>query len=162
MAVYRALGSLEPIIYFEDRDGQIMLPPTTEDARWLYQSKYSKEGWEWKEAGTLAEVDVLQKRLVAEERRRDEATAERDDRAGVVKWRAVGDALRERMISSSTSPYERDFIAAYLQVREDRRERHRQRWLERTSYLWAANMDSGTKPTDRMKSEPGDRWERGI
>jgi hypothetical protein len=161
--INRALGTLEPVIFFENSSGEIMLPPTTEDARWLYGSKYSREGWEWREAGTLPEVDRLQKRMVESERRRDEREAQADERSGAQRWQAVSDNLRQRMISSSTSAYEREFIQLYLQLREEKRDRHRQRFKERTYYLVAREMDEAhSSAAHLMKEESGDQWERGV
>jgi hypothetical protein len=154
-----ALGQLSAIVYFENADGEIVLPPTTEDARYFYEAHYRGKGYEIREAGTLAEVDRLQNRLVEAERRKNERAAEHDETISAARWREVGDRLRQRMVSSATTPYEREFIELYLKLREDKRDRHRQRWLERVSYLFAREMDSGTKATDRMRSEEGDRWQ---
>ena len=163
----RALGTLEPIVYFENRAGDIVLPPVTKEgeARWVYE--YAKDangrtfrdkGYDWREASTLAEVDRLQDRLVEAERRKAENELERDERLLAGKRTDVRSRLYQRLVSSSTSPYEREFIELYLQMREEKRKEIRQRWLERQAYLWAREMDANTKPTDRMKSEPGDQW----
>lgn len=161
--INRTLGTLDPIVYFENSQGDILLPPTTEDARWLYGQKYSREGWEWREAGTLPEVDRLQTRLVEKDRRQDEANSRRDDQTTAEKWQMIGDRLRARMISSSTSPYEREFISLYLQLREEKRAKHAQRWKERNYYLVAREFDSGhSGAASLMKGEDTDKWERGV
>ena len=154
----RALGTLDPIIYFENSQGEIVLPPTTPEARYFYEGRpdatgrtYRDHGFEWREAGTLAEVDKLQARLVEQERRANEQASARDDARSQEIWAKVGSSLRARMVSSSTSEYEKEFIRLYLELREERREKHRQRWLERVSYLWAREMDSGAKATDRIR-----------
>jgi hypothetical protein len=135
----RALGTLEPVIYFQKADGYVILPPEEIGkrgvARMLYERKYRDEGWEWREAGTLAEVDKLQSRLVDPER----------------VWQTTGGNLRQRITSATCTPFEREFIGHYLQLRESRRERYRQRWLEHVSYLWAREMDSTTTIDERMK-----------
>lgn len=154
-----ALGRLDPVIYFENSDGKLVLPPTTEDARWIYSTRYAKLGFEWKEAGTLAEVDQLQKRLIAVEAQEMNLHLANDDelrQRGL--YREVGERLRARMVSAATTEYEKDFISAYLMLREEKRAKYAQLFLERTSYLWALEMDSKTKATDRMHSEPGDLW----
>lgn len=156
-----ALGRLNPILYYQRENGEIAMPPTTEDALYFYEKRFKHQGWMLKEAGTLAEVDDLQKRLVEQERRKLEYAAARDEAVSAHLWRQTGDSLRQRMMSSSTTAYEREFIELYLQLREDKREKHRQRFLETEMYLWAREYDSGTKPTDRMKSEPGDIWREG-
>lgn len=155
----RKFGTLEPIIYFENSRGDIVMPPDTPSARYFYSEKrdargltYRDHGFEWREAGTLEEVDRLQKRLNDHERRKAEAAAERDEEKYRERSRSVRDSLYGRMVSSSTSPYEKEFIKYYLQLREEKRERHRQRFLEATSYLWAREMDKGTLPQDRILS----------
>lgn len=119
-------------------------------------------GYEIREAGTLAEVDRLQKRMVEQEMKVRRGWAERDELTYALQWRVTGDRLRSRMISKDCSPYERDFIQAYLQLREEKRDRHRQRWTETVMYLHARENDSGTSLVSRMKAEDGDRWERGV
>ena len=153
-----ALGRLNPIVYYENADGQIILPPTTADARYFYsQAKdaqgqtYREKGFEFREADTLAAVDELQRRLTEAELRRLGQEADRDDRLTAMAWKQRGSDLRARMISANTSPYERDFIDAYLQLREEKRAKHRQRFMETTMYLEAREMDSGHHATDRIK-----------
>jgi hypothetical protein len=152
------LGSLSPIVYFENARGEIVLPPSASEARLFYEGvrdasgkTYRDWGFEWREADSLAKVDDLQNRLVEQDRRQAEGAAERDERRFAAGWARVRDNLYSRMISSSTSEYEKEFIRLYLELREDKRARHRQRWLERTSYLWCREMDASTLPQDRMK-----------
>ncbi len=156
--IMRKLGTLDPVVYFENSRGEIVLPPTSEDARYFYEGvrdpsgkTYRDLGYEYREAETLAEVDALQRRLVELDQRTNAQNAQRDDEGRKESWRRIGDSLRARMVSSSTSPFEREFIRLYLELREEKRARHRQRWLERTSYLWAREMDASTLPQDRMR-----------
>ncbi len=153
----RALGSLEPVIFFERPDGYVILPPEEIGkpgiARMMYEKKYRAEGWEWREADTLPEVDKLQKRLVDQEMK---VAAERDLREDIRRQRAyqkTGESLRARLTSGKCGNYEREFITYYLQSREERREKYRQRWSEYNHYLWAREQDSTTKVEDRMKGE---------
>jgi hypothetical protein len=150
------LGTLDPIIYFENAKGEIVLPPTSADARHWYESSqggpsYRERGFELRGAETLAEVDALQARLVAQDRATNERALAQDDAQRRQAWYAIAERLRARMCSSSTSPYEREFIELYLKLREEKRDKHRQRFLERISYLWAREMDSGSKATDRVR-----------
>ncbi len=156
-------GTLNPVIYFERRDGFCILAPQEvgQDlslARRAYDERYRPQGWEWREAGTLAEVDRLQRRLVEQEEARLRQMA---DRVGFYRERALAQTaadLRARMCSAATSAYERDFIAAYLQLRTDKRDKYRDRLMEHNFYLWAREMDAGTKVEDRMPSQPGEVW----
>ena len=156
--IMRKLGTLDPVIYFDNARGEIVLPPTTSDARYFYEGfrdatgkTYRDRGFEYREAETLAEIDALQRRLVERDRRDNERKLQYDEAARGEAWRRIGDSLRARMVSSSTSAYEREFIELYLRLREGKRTRHRQRWLERTSYLWAREFDASTLPQDRMR-----------
>jgi hypothetical protein len=156
-----APGRVTSIIYFASQDGQVILPPTTEDARWLYRTHYQNRGWEWCEASTLAEVDALQDRLCSLDKDKREMDFERDERKFAEGRERIRSSIYQRMISSSTSPFMRDFYWYYLHVHQpEKREQYRQRYFEATSYLWSREMDNSTKATDRMISEPGDRWER--
>jgi hypothetical protein len=144
------MGTLSPIVFFENSVGEIALPPTTEEARRIYETSYRARGWEWREAGTLAEVDALQRRMVEAERRQLERELERDDRVVETAQARVRSRLYARMASSTTSEYEKEFIRLYLQLREEKRATYRQRWMERVFYLWSREQDSGTKVTDRI------------
>jgi hypothetical protein len=156
-----APGRVEPIVDFASRDGEVVLPPTTEDARWLYRTYYQNRGWEWCEASTLAEVDALQDRLVSLEKDKMDREMEHDEKLLAPKREEIRSNLSQRMISAKTGEWEKEFIRLYMQLRDEKKkEAYRQRYLERTSYLWIREMDANTKATDRMLSEPGDRWER--
>lgn len=152
------LGSLSGPVYFENSKGEIVLPPSEADARHFYEGvrdatgqTYRDRGFEYRKCETLGEVDALQRRLVEQDRRANERHAQMDESRRAGAWQRIGDSLRARMVSSSTSAFEREFIELYLRLREEKRAKHRQRWLERTSYLWSREMDAGTLPTDRMR-----------
>src|SRR5580698_4199308 len=64
----RALGTLSPVLYFENASGHILLPPVEigkgdATARKLFEERYKPQGYEWREASTLWDVDRLQKKL---------------------------------------------------------------------------------------------------
>ena len=136
MTVRRAMGTLKPIVYFENHKdtrkpiGYVMISPETNTPNY-----YVPEGYETKEAGTLPEVYKLQNKLIAQEMLERDleveaynqqfAAARAEKRANLVKL----------MLDSSTSEYDRQFIEAYLQLREERREKYEQRFAERNAYL---------------------------
>ncbi len=140
----RKLGTLRPVIYFENRKdpskplGYIMLAPETNTPNY-----YVPEGFETMEAGTLAEVTKLQKRLEQQEfderdvelenYKQQFAEARKEKRATLVKM----------MLSSDTSEHDRQFIEAYLQIREDRREKYEKLFSQRTAYLNVMAFDEG-------------------
>ncbi len=144
-----AVGRVSPIVYFDNFAGEVVLPPDSGAARYYYSEfrdatgrTYRDRGYELREAGTLAEVDALQRRLVEQDRREAECAADRSEVSSAEAWARRGSDLYGRMVSAATPEYEKEFIRAYLLVREDKRARHRQRWLERQSYLWCREMDS--------------------
>jgi hypothetical protein len=153
-----AIGRLNPIIYFEDAQGNIAMPPSTADARWIYNEARDAQGltykdrkYEWREAGTLNEVDKLQARLTELKMRELRDASERDERIQDALWKEIGGRLRARMVNRDCTPYERDFIDGYLQLKPAKRAKHRQRFLETTMYLEAREMDSSSHATDRIK-----------
>lgn len=140
----RKLGSLEPVVYYRNhRDpvhppGFLMLAP--------YSDFPTPPGYTREAADSLAEVDKLQRTLIEQERRDAEADLLYNEVVMGAKRAEVYDRLRQRMVSSATTPYEREFIELYLKLGEEKRERHRQRFMERTMFLWAREMDT---PKDR-------------
>lgn len=151
----RALGTLDPVIYFENASGHILLPPIEIGhgpvvARQLLDQRYKHQGYEWREAGTLADVQRLQKRLIAQE----QAILDKQGLADEERRRRVhaetSSNLRQRMASSSCSPWERDFIQHWLLLREAKQDEYTKRFTERNMYLQALEFDENHKIEDRM------------
>lgn len=151
----RALGSLNPVIYFTNAAGHVLLPPEEighgpEIARRMYEQRYRGQGYQWCEAGTLAEVQRLQKRMTEQEMRIRERQAFVDEREREKIHRETAGRLRQRMTSADCKPFERDFIGLWLDMQEEKRVKYTQRWREYNDYIWAVEQDSGTKVEDRM------------
>jgi len=136
----RKPGCIEPVIYFRFPDGHLTLAP--------YSDFPTPAGAIREGADTLAQVDRLQAILVEQERREWEREVEGDVARFQARMDQVRDRLYARMTSSSTSEYEKEFIRLYLQLRNDKRAKHRQRWLERTAYLYAREYDLGNRRAD--------------
>ena len=140
MAVSTKLGTLTPLIYFVNhRDpahppGYILLAPYTDAPT---PDGYSREG-----ADTLAAVDRIQTILQNQEFEAARREADYNDLLTRDRFAEVRDRLVARMVSSSTSPYEREFIAAYLRLREEKREKHRRVFETRVAYLNALAYDT--------------------
>jgi hypothetical protein len=134
------LGTLEPVFYFVNyKDpshevGYIILAP--------YSQCPEPDGYRREYADTLGDVDRLQKRLQEQEFRKWEAEYEHDKSLTYDGKRRVYESLVRTMQSSRTSPFERDFIKAYLALQDEKREKHRQRFLERQCYLTAREFDT--------------------
>lgn len=134
------LSSLEAVVYFVNHEdsahpsGYILLAPTS--------SHPTPEGYTREFARSLPEIDRLQATLVAQERAEWERDLAADESLMAARRSDVRDRLYARMVSSATSAYEREFIELYLQLREEKRARHRQRFLERSAFLTAREMDT--------------------
>lgn len=136
----RKAGCIEPVIFFRYPNGHLTLAP--------YSDFPTPEGSIREGADTLAQVDILQERLVAQEREEWAKEVEVDEARFQTRMDEVRDRLYARMTSSSTPAYEKEFIGLYLKLRNEKRHRHRQRWLERTAYLTAREFDIGNRAAD--------------
>lgn len=141
------LGSLQPIIFYVNHqdpahpEGYILLAPYSE---FPTPAGYSRE-----EAGTLPEVDRLQKRLQEQSRREWEAEYECDEAQWVERCERTRGNLYARLASSATSEWDKEFIRNYLQLREEKRDKYKQRFFERTAYLHAREFDLGDRAADK-------------
>lgn len=78
-------------------------------------------GYEEREANTLAEVDRLQRWLQTIEYEKLQREGIRDAAQWAPRLEAANRRLRDRASSSATTPYEHDFIAAWLKLRDERK-----------------------------------------
>ena len=139
-------GTVPPIIYFVNRadprwpEGHIMLSPCTDPNVFDYPTP---EGYERREAYTLAMADELQDRLIEQEYRQRAAEFRADESRYHAFREDVRARLYARMTSSETTPFERDFIREYLKLRDgEKRKKYQQRFLEATCFLHVCAMDS--------------------
>ncbi len=163
-----ARGTLSSPIYFERSDGQIDIPVYEaghpEIARKVFESARYKyhptEKWEWREdCHSLSDIDRLNDRLVEQEVRQNEAMYGSHMQLREMVRARVASSLRQKMCSSSTSPYEREFIAAYLALRDQKqRDKYGQALLHRNYFLMAREYDSKTQIIDVAPDQPGDFW----
>jgi hypothetical protein len=137
MAIRRALGTLEPVIYFRNARGHVMLAP--------YSSMPTPAGYEREEAGSLPEIDKLIALLSAQETRQLRAEHEREEAIGELVRNKVRDNLMQRLCSSETSAMERDFIHGYLALQEDKRIARHAKYSEYVFYLHARDFDLGNR-----------------
>jgi len=155
MAVNRTMGTLQPILYFENfKTGEISMPPTDEIAYHI-KSEMQRRGFELKEAGTLREIDKLQHKMQDWEYAVGQRAMERDDQLMVRVRRNTRERLTTRMISSSTSPWERDYIKSYLMLAESKREKWRKEHdLYRNCYFALRENNSLQAQKDSIESVP--------
>jgi hypothetical protein len=160
-------GTLRPVIYFVRKsDMYAILAPTEigsgiEMAKKAFELKY-KHDWAWCEASTLQEVDVLQKRLANQDifdaEQRVQLNTERRDRI----YKKTGDALRQRMVSSQTTAWEKDFIRAYIDMRNNKRDKYRDALLHRNRYIFAREQDENKNIADVLPVFEGQYERAGV
>lgn len=157
-----ALGTLSAIIYFENKDGRIVLPGydagKPEQARKVFEMRFRHMGYDWREAGTLAEVDRLQTRMREQILREQAPNLERQSEAREIIHAQTASAMRQRMMSSSTTPYDRDFMELYLKLQETKRDKYRDAFDHRNMYLNIREQDSSKQFQDLAPDQPGDFW----
>lgn len=131
--------------YFINAAGDVQLPPNDD----VYFT-CCPDGYDRAEANTLDEVDKLQKRLQAATYARNQSEIERDESTFSAARQQVLDSLRTKLASSCTTPYERDFIHSYLELREEKREKYRQRFTVDRAYLEMRENDKPRNPEETL------------
>jgi crotonobetainyl-CoA:carnitine CoA-transferase CaiB-like acyl-CoA transferase len=131
----RKPGCIEPVVYFRRPDGHLTLAPysnfpTPDDAIREY-------------ADTLDAVDRLEAILQRQEREVWEREAERDELLLDARRKELRDRIYQRIASSETDEWNKEFYRLYLQLTDDKKARYRQRFLEREMYLHARHNDIG-------------------
>lgn len=136
-------GSIEPIYYFRNAQGNILLLPTKEETLrfrdWLRQ----KMGYEMFIADTLQQADTLQKRLAWQFEREQQQELERDEKLTAPGREAVRARLAQRLAANGTPPAEKDFIRAYLAFRDLRHDRFKKRFTGQYAILTDLWYDNG-------------------
>jgi hypothetical protein len=113
--------------YFERPDGTVLLPPTDDTQ--------CPPDCIAREANSLAEVDALQRRLQAATYARCQRELEADESAFAAVRSEVASRLSQRMASAATTQYEKDFLREYVKLREEKRDRYRQRFTCDRAFL---------------------------
>lgn len=129
--------------YFERPDGTVLLPPSDDipcPADCLDR-----------EANTLTEVDALQKRLQAATYARCQRERMRDEVAFAESRQRVIDNIHSRIASAATTQYEKDFLREYIKLREEKREKYRQRFACDTAYLELRENDHPRNAEELLK-----------
>ena len=138
-------GTLNPVVYYENVEGRILLPPTTQDALWM-RGEMRRRGFEYREADTLDKIDKLQKRMQQQEYDRLERDNERDERKYAFVRAAIRSSLRSRMISKGTSDFEKGFIKDYLVLKEHQKSNWRSKFEHRAECMFTLREYDSTKP----------------
>lgn len=131
----RKPGCIEPVIFFRYPSGHLTLAP--------YSDFPTPDGAIREYADTLAAVDALEARLQQQERAEWEREAQRDEELLFARRKALRDRIYQHMASSETDPWNKEFLRLYIQLDDDKKDRFRQRFLEREMYLHARHNDIG-------------------
>jgi hypothetical protein len=131
------------LVYFKSRDGTISLPPTDDTP--------CPPGYMRCEANTLDEVDKLQKRLQQATYERCQRELQRDEEAFAESRERVRSSLTAKIASSATTEYEREFLRAYIQLREEKRDKYRQRFACDVAYLEMRENDHPRNAEELLK-----------
>ena len=152
MAVSTKLGTLTPLVYFVNhrdpahREGYLLVAPYTDCP--------TPEGYSREEATTLRACYDLQRRLQEQEIENWQRESARDVSQLRERFRQTRERMLARMASSSTTPFDRDFMEAYLQLQEEKLERHERTFECRAAYLHALEYDTpkGRAPDEERVS----------
>ena len=131
------------LVYFKSRDGTISLPPTDDTP---CPPDYMRC-----EANTLDEVDKLQKRLQQATYERCQRELQRDEEAFAESRERVRSSLTAKIASSATTEYEREFLRAYIQLREEKRDKYRQRFACDVAFLELRENDKPRNAEELLK-----------
>lgn len=127
------IGTLTPVIYFERADGHVMLAP--------YSECPPPDGYIRCGADTLSQIDKLVDRLRAQEHLKFDRAQETEDQLTSLGRQRITDSLMAKLVSSETTEYDKDFIRAYLQLRAEKRDKHRSKFESQNFILYAREFD---------------------
>lgn len=146
-----APGTIEPVIYFENKRGRVIVAPDT--------SHPTPEGYQRRECRTLAEVDALTRRVNAQDQAHFDDLMEKDRRIMQLKRESIKAKLSQRLLAIDCTPIERAFIKgafAYF----DRKERESAKCIVR-GYFSQREYDhplDGLEPGEQLRMpKPSDR-----
>lgn len=132
------------VIYFERPDGTILIPPT-HDTR-------IPDGCNRHECNSIHEVELLERRMQQDTRDRAEREADHEDEMLTERRRQIRRNIMSSIESSATTPYDKDFLLAWCQLRDDkRRERYKQLFQQRESYFESLHNDRPRNAEEILK-----------
>lgn len=152
-------GTLSPVIYFRCRQGHHVLapysdmptPPGCEFQRPITSERCGqpcmREG-----ADSLSAIDRLQLILTKQEQEKAALEQHFDIMQTQTGRDRVRDSLYQRLVSSATPEAERDFIRAYLNLREDNRRKHHAKFAAYSVYVHAREFDLGKRQADKEQN----------
>lgn len=149
----RKPGCTEPVFYFVNgadpahEIGYIMMAP--------YSECPTPKGYRREYVDTLPDIDRLEAKLQAQERREWELEVERDEVVLYERRKARRDRMYQALASSETDEWTKEFYRLWIQLEDDKkRAMYAQRFLERQMYLWARHNDTGNRRADEEVFKP--------
>jgi len=145
MAVtHLAPGKITPILYFINAQGYVKMMPTDEESK-RFRRHMGKLGFELQEADTLQAADKLQSKMQEQLRIEQEIELAQDEETTRYRRQQVRDRLVRRMNSSACPAVERDFIQAWLIIREQKHDIFKKRFTNQVGHLDALGYDNPNK-----------------
>jgi hypothetical protein len=114
-------------------------------------------GYSREEASTLRECYRLQSRLQEQEAEDWKRESSHDIELLRVRFQQTRERMMSRMASSATTAFDRDFMAAYLQLQEAKLDKHERNFECRTAYLRSLEFDTPRGRRDDEESFKVDR-----
>ena len=140
----RKPGTVAPVVYFRYPNGHLTLAPFTDCP--------TPEGSIREEVDTLPQIDKLVDILRRQEYETSQREMHYDQALIATKDKEIRDRVYQRISSSATTEYEKEFLRLYMQLRDERkRELYRQRFMEAQWFLSARENDLGSR--DAAKEE---------
>ena len=134
----RKPGTVAPVIYFRYPNGHLTLAP--------FSDCPVPDGAIKEEADTLTAIDRLVDTLRKQEYETSQREMHYDQSLMASKDKEIRDRIYQRISSSATTEYEKEFLRLYLSLRDERkRTLYRQRFLEAQWYLAARENNLGDR-----------------
>jgi len=138
----RKPGTVAPVIYFRYPNGHLTLAP--------FSDCPVPDGAIKEEADTLTSIDRLVDTLRKQEYDASQREMHYDQAIFASKDKEIRDRIYQRISSSATTEYEKEFLRLYLSLRDERkRTLYRQRFLEAQWYLAARENNLGDRDADK-------------
>lgn len=138
----RKPGCVAPVIYFRYPNGHLTLAP--------FSDCPTPDGAIKEEADTLHAIDKLVDQLRKQEYETNQREMQYDMNLMATRDKEIRDRIYQRISSSVTTEYEKEFLRLYMQLRDERkRETYRQRYLEAQWYLAAREQNLGDRAADK-------------
>jgi hypothetical protein len=134
------------LLYFEDRDGNISLPPTSDTP--------CPPAYQRCEANTIAEVESLERRMQQASRAKADREGIEWEQAGLEVRRANRRSIMTAIESASTDQYTKDFLREWCKLRdESRRAKYKEIFQQREGYFEALHNDK-MRNAEELLGEP--------